>query len=44
MVSNNIVEAYALYEGVCIAKEKNVSKIVVFGDSMMVVRAINKRS
>jgi hypothetical protein len=28
---------------VCIVKERNVPKIVVFGDSMMVVRAINKR-
>lgn len=44
MVSNNVVEAYALYKGVYIAKERNVPKIVVFRDSMTVVRAINKRS
>jgi len=43
MVSNNIVEAYALYEGVCLVKERNVSKIAVFGDSMMVVRSLNKK-
>jgi len=43
MVSNNVVEAYALYEVVCIDKERNVSKIVVLGDSMMVVQAINKK-
>jgi ribonuclease HI len=43
-VSNNVVEAYALYEGVCIAKVRNVSKIVVFGYSMMVVQTIIKKS
>jgi hypothetical protein len=37
MVLNNVVEAYALYEGVCIVKYRNVSKIMVFGDILMVV-------
>jgi ribonuclease HI len=43
-VSNNVVEAYALWEGVCIAKDQNVAKMVVLGDFMMVVRAIIKKS
>ena len=35
--SNNIVESYTLYEGLCIAKERSIAKTVVFGDSMMIV-------
>jgi ribonuclease HI len=42
--SNNIIEAYALYEGLCIMKERNITKIVVFRDSMIIVRLIAKRS
>jgi ribonuclease HI len=36
--SNNIVEAYALLQGLSITKEWNITKLVVFGDSMMVVK------
>jgi hypothetical protein len=43
MVLNNIVEAYALYEGVCIENERKILRIMVFRDSIMVVRAIHKR-
>jgi ribonuclease HI len=43
-VSNNIVEAYALWEGVQIAREKRISKIVILGDSMMVAWEIIKIS
>lgn len=34
-VSNNIVEAYALWKGIFITKERVVTKIVVFWDSTM---------
>jgi ribonuclease HI len=42
-VSNNIVESYALYKGICIARERNITNIEMFGDSMMVVQAITKK-
>jgi hypothetical protein len=42
-VSNNVVEAYALYEGICIEKERNISKIALFTNSMMVVQVIIKK-
>jgi hypothetical protein len=41
--SNNISEAYALYVRLNIEIEKNISKIVIFEDSLMVVCAIIKR-
>jgi ribonuclease HI len=43
-ISNNIVEAYALWEGVHIARDRNIANIVILGDSMMVVRAVIKRA
>lgn len=42
--SNNIVKAYALYVGLNIVKERNISKIAAFWDSMMIVHAIVKRN
>jgi ribonuclease HI len=42
--TNNIVEAYALYEGLKLAKVCNISHIKVFGDSMMIVRVVIKRN
>lgn len=35
--SNNTVKGYALLKGLSIAKDRNITKIVVFGDSMLVV-------
>jgi ribonuclease HI len=35
--TNNIAEAYALYEGLKLAKECNISQLLVFGDSMLIV-------
>jgi ribonuclease HI len=35
--SNNIVEAYSLLKGLSIAEDQTIAKIVVYGDSMMVV-------
>jgi len=34
---NNIIEAYALYERLHIAKECNIAKIAAFGESMIIV-------
>jgi ribonuclease HI len=31
--SNNIAEAYALLHGLIISKERNITKLMVFGDS-----------
>jgi len=43
-ISNNIVEAYALWERVFITIDKRVINIVILGDSIMVVRVIIKRT
>jgi len=40
--SNIIIEAYAIYIGLKIVIQRNISKIVIFGDSIMVVQAIIK--
>jgi ribonuclease HI len=40
VTSNNTAEAYALLQGLSIAKERNVTKLVIFGDSMMVIRMV----
>jgi ribonuclease HI len=41
--TNNIAEAYALYVGIRIVKEHNISHISIFGDSMLIVKAILKK-
>lgn len=43
-VSNNTVEAYVLWEDIEIAREMRIHKLVIFGNSMLVIRAIIKRS
>jgi ribonuclease HI len=40
---NNIAKAYALFEGLRMAKERKISQITVFGDSMLIVKAIITR-
>jgi ribonuclease HI len=42
-VSNNIVEAYALWKGVNLVREKGIQKITILGDSLLVIRALIKR-
>jgi hypothetical protein len=42
-VSNNVVEEYALWIGLILARDLEISKISILGDSMMVVRSIIKR-
>jgi len=42
-VSNNIFEAYFIWKGVNIAREKGIRKITILGDSMIVIRALIKR-
>jgi hypothetical protein len=37
ILSNNIVQDYALYEGLSIAKERNIAKLALFEDSMIFV-------
>jgi ribonuclease HI len=44
MISNNIVEAYALWEGLKIAKEMGIHKLHILGDSMLVIRVMIKRN
>jgi ribonuclease HI len=43
-VSNNIVEFYALWEGIRFTKAMGIQKLTIFGDSMLVIRAIIKRN
>lgn len=43
-VSNNIAEAYSLWEGVSIAREERMTNIMILGDSMVVVRTIIDRT
>jgi ribonuclease HI len=42
LLFNNIAEAYVLWEGIKIAREMRISKLLILGDSMMVTRAIIK--
>ena len=42
-VTNNIAETYALYVGIRIVKEHNISHISIFGDSMLIVKEILKK-
>jgi len=43
-VFNKIAEAYALWEGIKIAKEMRITKLIILGDSMMMTRDIIKGS
>jgi ribonuclease HI len=43
-VSNNIVEAYALWAGLRLAKDMGILKLSILGDSMLVIRALIKRN
>jgi ribonuclease HI len=38
--SNNIVEAYALFQGLKLAREKKINKLTAFKDSMIVASAV----
>ena len=42
-VSNNIVRDYSLWKGVQIATKERITKIVIFGDSMIVIREVINR-
>jgi ribonuclease HI len=44
ITTNNIAEAYALFEGLRMAKEHMISQILVFGDSMLIVKEIITRN
>jgi ribonuclease HI len=39
-VSNNKVEAYGLFAGISLARSHMVSKLLIFNDSMLIIRAI----
>ena len=40
--SNNIIEALALWQGLVIAKNKRINKLIVLGDSRIVIQEIVK--
>jgi ribonuclease HI len=40
----NEKEAYALFEGIRIVKSMGIQKLTILGDSMLMIRAIIKRS
>jgi ribonuclease HI len=42
-MTNNIVEAYALYARLRLVKECNISQISIFGDPMLIVKAVLKK-
>jgi ribonuclease HI len=44
LASNNLVEAYALWNGLRLAYEEGVRPMIILGDSMLVIRAILKKS
>ena len=39
--SNNMVEAYGLWQGLKQLKEKGVDEVMVFGDSRLIIQAMN---
>jgi ribonuclease HI len=43
-MSNNEVEAYALYEGIMLDQSMGIEKLTICGDSMMVIREIIQES
>jgi ribonuclease HI len=36
--TNNIAEAFALYAGLKFARERNIPQLLVFGDSVLIVK------
>ena len=40
--SNNMVEAYGLWQGLIQLKEKGVGEVIVFGDSRLIIQAMNE--
>ena len=42
--SNNMVEAYGLWQGIKQLKEKGVEEAMVFGDSHLIIQAMNRAS
>jgi ribonuclease HI len=42
-VSNNLVEAYSLWCGLIIAKDEGIKSLIVFGDSLLVIRVVKEQ-
>ena len=42
--SNNMVEAYGMWKGIKQLKEKGVEEAIVFGDSQIIIQAMNEVS
>ena len=40
--SNNMAEAYGLWQGLIQLKEKGVGEAIVFGDSRLIIQALNE--
>ena len=39
--SNNMAEAYGLWQGIKQQKEKVVEEVIAFGDSLLIIQAMN---